>query len=100
MSPILHHHPDTDRGTHHRFEFLRGIDLDRVHVSGPDSRRPWVAVGIILLVVTGALLLRAPVTDVTSWPLHDSGIARAVQEHDAELGAMHDSGIALRERNP
>lgn len=121
MSPILHHQPATDHGTHHRFDFLRGIDLDRVHVRGPDSRRPWVAVGIILLllVVTGALLLRAPVTDVTSWSLHDSGIARAVQEHDAELGAMHDSGItraveergseleamhdsgiALRERNP
>lgn len=81
MSPILRHHPDTDRGTHHRFEFLRGIDLDRVHVRGPDSRRPWVADGIILLVATGALLLRAPMKPVGSWSLHDPGIARAVQEH-------------------
>ena len=102
------HRPPTTTGddTHHRLEFLHGIDLERVHVRRPSSRLAWIAGGIVLLLlalVIGVLLegtSTAP-DDVTAatWSLHDSGIAQAVQAHEAELDATHDSGIDLALRN-
>jgi hypothetical protein len=108
MSPTLHR-PPTDDEARHRFEFLHGIDLDRLHVRSPRSRRRWSGAGIVALVLlaaTAVLLTVAqePVAvpdaalEAQIAAAHDSGIALAVRAHEAELAAArdaaHDSGIA------
>jgi len=101
MSPTLHRPPSTGDDTHHRFEFLHGIDLDRVHVRRPSSRLPWIAAGIVLLlaaVAIGFALLGTPTAPdaaaATTWSLHDSGIAQAVQAREVTVTSTHDAGIA------
>jgi hypothetical protein len=101
MSPTLHRPPSTGDDTHHRFEFLHGIDLERVHVHRPSSRLPWIAAGIVILllaVAIGVALLGTPSTPdaagATTWSLHDSGIAQALQAREVAVPATHDSGIA------
>jgi hypothetical protein len=115
MSPTIHR-PPTDDEAPHRFEFLHGIDLDRLHVRSPRSRRRWSGAGIVALVLlaaTAVLLTVAqePVAvpdaalEAQIATAHDSGIAQAVRAHEAELAAArdaaHDSGIApaIRDRN-
>jgi hypothetical protein len=115
MSPTLHRPPSGDEAPH-RFEFLHGIDLDRLHVRSPRSRRRWSGAGImalVLLAATAVLLTVAqePVAvpdaalEAQIATAHDSGIAQAIRAHEAELAAArdtaHDSGIAqaIRERN-
>jgi hypothetical protein len=108
MSPTIHR-PPTDDEAPHRFEFLHGIDLDRLHVRSPRSRRRWSGAGIVALVLlaaTAVLLTVAqePVAvpdaalEAQIATAHDSGIAQAVRAHEAELAAArdgaHDSGIA------
>jgi hypothetical protein len=115
MSPTLHRPPSGDEAPH-RFEFLHGIDLDRLHVRSPRSRGRWSGAGImalVLLAATAVLLIVAqePVAvpdaalEAQIATAHDSGIAQAIRAHEAELAAArdtaHDSGIAqaIRERN-
>jgi hypothetical protein len=104
MSPTLHR-PPTGGEAPHRFEFLHGIDLDRLHVRTPRSRRRWSGAGIlalVLLAATAVLLTVAqePVAvpdaalEAQIATAHDSGIAQAVRAHEAELETAHDSGIA------
>jgi hypothetical protein len=115
MSTTLHRPPTGDEAPH-RFEFLHGIDLDRLHVRSSRSRRRWSGAGIVALVLlaaTAALLTVAqePVAvpdaalEAQIATAHDSGIAQAVRAHEAELSAArdtaHDSGIAhaIRDRD-
>jgi hypothetical protein len=115
MSPTLHRPPSGDEAPH-RFEFLHGIDLERLHVRSPRSRRRWSGAGImalVLLAATAVLLTVAqePVAvpdaalEAQIATAHDSGIAQAIRAHEAELAAVrdtaHDSGIAqaIRDRN-
>jgi hypothetical protein len=103
MSPTLHR-PPTGNETPHRFEFLHGIDLERVHIRSPRSSRRWFGAGIMVLIVLAASAVLLTVTqgpepapdalDTQIATAHDSGIAQAVQAHEAELEAAHDSGIA------
>jgi|GEM_PF-4926821 len=48
MSPTLHRPPSIGDDTHHRLEFLHGIDLERVHVRRPSPRLSVIAGGIAL----------------------------------------------------
>jgi hypothetical protein len=115
MSPTLHRPPSSDEAPH-RFEFLHGIDLDRLHVRSPRSRRRWSGAGIMALVLLAATAVLLVVTqepvavpdaalEAQIATAHDSGIAQAIRAHEAELAAArdtaHDSGIAqaIRERN-
>ncbi len=109
MSPTLHRPSAPGGDTHHRFDFLHGIDLEREHVRHAPSRTPWI-VGAVLLVaaIVGVLVVAAPqltpdpVVEPTAMSLHDSGIAQALQAQElareASIAQAHDAGIALAVR--
>jgi hypothetical protein len=155
MSPTVKRPSAPGGDTHHRFDFLHGIDLEGEHVRHAPSRTPWIVGAIVLLLVaavvglvlfTGPQPTPEPAVEPAALSLHDSGIeqalqarqltrealiaeahdsgieqalqaqqltrealiaeahdsgiAQAVRERNAELNAMHDSGIAYRLRNP
>jgi hypothetical protein len=98
------HRPPAGEEAHHRFEFLHGIDLERVHIRRPGARLPWFGAGLLLLavlVVAGVLLTGSQEPMGTPETAHDARIEQLVQAHDAELEAVHDPGIAraIRARN-
>ena len=114
MSPTLHRPTSPGGDTHHRFDFLHGIDLDREHVRHAPSRTPWIVGAFVLLLVLaviGIVLVAAPqptldpVVEPAALSLHDSGIEQALQARqlarEARIAQAHDSGIALaiRDRN-
>jgi hypothetical protein len=114
MSPTLHRPTSRSGDTHHRFDFLHGIDLEREHVRRSSSRTPWIVGAVVLLLVLaviGLVLVMAPPTtpdpavEPAALSLHDSGIEQALQARqltlDAGIAQAHDSGIALaiRDRN-
>ena len=107
MSPTLHRPTSPGGDTHHRFDFLHGIDLEREHVRHSPSRVLWIVGALALLLVLavlGLMLVPAlqpapdPAVEPVALSLHDSGIALAVHARDAELSQLHDSGIALAVR--
>ena len=106
MSPTLHRPTSPGGDTHHRFDFLHGVDLEREHVRHSPSRTPWIVGAIVLLLVLaviGVLLVTAPqptpdpVVEPTALSLHDSGIEQALQARqlarEALIAEAHDSGI-------
>ena len=112
MSPTLHRPTSPGGDTHHRFEFLHGIDLEREHVRHSPSRTPWIVGAVVLLLVlaaVGLLLVVAPLStpdpavEPAAMSLHDSGIEQALQARqltlDARIAQAHDSGIALAIRD-
>ena len=111
MSPTLHRPTSPGGDTHHRFDFLHGIDLDREHVRHAPSRTPWIVGAFVLLLVLaiGLVLFAAlqptsdPAVEPAALSLHDSGIEQALQARqltlDARIAQAHDSGIALAIRD-
>jgi hypothetical protein len=107
MVRTLHRTPASER-THHTFDFLHGIDLERVHLRRPRGRLPDMLLGALLVfavVAALALLLmvvRAPSPEAElELSAHDSGIAQALAVREvARQVTPHDSGIALRLRSP
>lgn len=111
MSPTLHRPSAPGGDTHHRFDFLHGIDLEREHVRHAPSRTPWIVGAFVLLLVVatiGILVVAAPqptpdpVMEPTAMSLHDSGIAQALQAQElareARIAQAHDAGISLAVR--